>query len=477
MAGLTQIRTGLFPGIHITMPVAVQKTAYISLALGLAFLIIIRYNDWRKKHRKNKVTDLRIAKPGRAHGIIFGRKGNKAVFSPTNDEGHVGVFSGSGTGKTAAVGIPTLRSWSGNCFVLDISGDIEANCPDIRDKLVCEPGAEGSAVVNVFDMIDRLDNIEEKYEALAKLALLLMPPDPMIESNPSSRFFYRGGRKILTAALTAFYFSGMDFIEICDKIKANSWSRLFKEIGATGNERALVYINDFDPSRESDIVGCKDSCGDAIELFASNYNVRRIMRRPAEGEPSIIPQSIEDHSVIIKVPDEDTALYEPFLNLIVSQQLLYISGRKTSPGSKDILLFLDEFASLKIDRELILGGLRKFRKRKCRIMILTQNLADIDLMYGHDTTKALLANMPFKVLLGGLTEPESQKYFSDLIGYIKAKTYSTSSNNRTITTTEAENREYIIEPADLDRQGRETVILIHRDGMGYMLLKKNYYFR
>ncbi len=33
----------------------------------------------------------------------------------------------SGTGKTSALLIPTLRSWQGTALVVDISGDISAN--------------------------------------------------------------------------------------------------------------------------------------------------------------------------------------------------------------------------------------------------------------------------------------------------------------------------------------------------------------
>ena len=46
------------------------------------------------------------------------------------------------------------------------------------------------------------------------------------------------------------------------------------------------------------------------------------------------------------------------------------------------------------------------------------------------------------------------------------------------THTESEVKEWVIEPADLDRQGKDTVILIAADEPdGYLKLKKNYYFK
>lgn len=109
---------------------------------------------------------------------------------------------------------------------------------------------------------------------------------------------------------------------------------------------------------------------------------------------------------------------------------------------------------------------------------MTQNLSDLDILYGHEVTKALIANFYFKVLLGGLAEPESQKYFADLIGYRKVKKQSISKNLKQQTKTESEEKEYIIEPADLDRQGKDTVIIIAlNESKGYIKLKKNYYFK
>ena len=110
-------------------------------------------------------------------------------------------------------------------------------------------------------------------------------------------------------------------------------------------------------------------------------------------------------------------------------------------------------------------------------MIMTQNLADLDLLYGHETTRALMANLRFKVLLGGLGETESQEYFAKLIGYKDTTRRSTSKSSTNTTQTESEAKEYVIEPADLDRQGKDVAILIHPENEGYMKLKKNYYFK
>ena len=431
--------------------------------------------DKMKSFQRKKLHHLKKGKQGEAHGIIFGRKGNRLVYSPETEEGHVGVFSASGTGKTSAIGIPTLRSWQGTSFTIDISGDICKNCPTMPYKLIYEPEDKETVPYNIFGAIDDLNGIEDRNEALEQLAFLLMPEAPNMNDN--AKYFLTNGRKILTASLIAFYTAGMDFIAICEKIVISSYQELFRAIDETQNQNAIMYINSFLGASEQNTSGCKQSCDDSIKLFATNAKVKRSIRRPDTGEEAIEPKKIEKHNIFIVVGEDKLALYAPLMNIITSQMMQYIGTREVKQNSQTILLFLDEFGSLKLDADLILDGVRRFRKRKCRIMPLMQNTVDMNILYGEETTRAILSNLKYKVLLGGLGEPQSQKFFAELLGYKKIKKRSTSKSSKQTTRTESEERDWIIEPADLDRQGKDTLILLHPESTGYMLLRKNYYFK
>ena len=452
-----------------------SEIALLLLALfALAVVLVLKIIGSSKGKKKQKLRELKTGRRGKVHGIIFGRQGKRdVVYSPTDAEGCVFIAAGTGMGKTASLGIPTLQAWDGTSFTIDISGDICKNA-DMPDKLVYEPEKADTAPYNVFAVIDAKEDRDEQNEALEQLAYLIMPEAARMDD--SGKYFLDNGRKILTASLIAYYHQGMDFVDICRLVVSRSYMDLFDGIDQTGDEDAILYINSFQGSNEKNTAGCKGACDDAIKLFATNASVRRSLRRPEEGEAAMEPKLIEDHNLFAIVDDHKLALYAPLLNIIVSQQMQYISNRKVKKESKTILLFLDEYASLRIEAQMVLEALRKYRKRKCRVMILTQNLADFDILYGHDTTRALLANMRFKVLLGGLGETESQKFFAELIGYKETKKRSVSRSSKTYSTTESEDKEYIIEPADLDRMD-EKAILICPDGEGYMILDKNYYFK
>lgn len=451
----------------------INSFAPMLMAAAIAFGVLALIYDQRRKHKQAAV---HFSTAARAHGIIFGKRGVRLAYSSESDEGHVGVFSASGTGKTSAVGIPTLRSWQGTGFVVDISGDILRNCPQMPDKLVFEPDNNTTSPYNIFAPIDALRSSEDKHEALEQLAYLIMPEPPQITEN--ARFFLVNGRKILTSALIAFYDEGMDFIPICTKIVSSSWVDLFRAIDKTGNAAARMYINSFEGASEQNTSGCKQSCDDAIKLFATNEHIKHSIRRQMSAENAVEPQKIEENNIFIVISEDKLALYSPLLNIIASQVMQYIGKRQISPQSQTILLFLDEFASLKIDSELVLDAVRRYRKRLCRVMVLTQNIADLELIYGKAATRAILSNLRYKELLGGLNEPESQKYFSELIGYAIAQRKSTTSSSSNISHTKSESREWLIEPADLDRQGKDTALLLSSDfEHGYIKLKKNFYFK
>ena len=455
-----------------------EMPEYVSLGIGCSALIIVLLvmaSDRYNKKKKNKIKCLRKSEPEKAHGIIFGKKGSKVVYSPVNDEGFVGVFSATGTGKTSAIGIPTLRSWTGNYFAIDISGDISKNVSNVSTKrmLIYEPENEKSLKYNVFGPIDELKE-PEKNEALAELVHLIAPDDPNMTG--AAKFFYEGGREILMAAFISFYHKGLDFIDICKKINNSGWKDLFNEIDSTGYGPGIAHLSGFDPDRAADNAGCMQDAKRSISLYATNHKIIRSLGRPVEKEPYVAGKQIEKYSIMIVIEEDKLELYSPLLNLIVSQQMQYISTRKVTEKSPSILISLDEFPSIRLNSELILACLRRFRKRKTRAILFCQNLSDLDILYGHEITRAILANLKFKVLLGGLMEPESQKYFAELIGYKTKKRHSKSTNAQVTTMTESENREYVIEPADLDRLGTDVALLLFPSNSGYMKLKKNYYF-
>lgn len=440
----------------------------ISITL-IAFIVYITITTSLKKKISTRVAAssiLQSATPDRAHGVIFGKEKGAVFFSPANDEGHTIVFGGSGSGKTSSLLIPTLRSWTGTSLTIDISGDISTNC-DMRDKLTFEPSNAHTIPYNIFDSIDRTTDINEKYENLEQLAYMLMPESERMDDN--ARFFLTEGRKILTAALIAFYFQGMDFIQICEFIIRNSFQNLFSAIDNSHCEAAIQYINSFQGANEKNTAGCKQAADNAVKLFATNSKIKKCIHRPVKHELYFCAASVEHSNVFVIIDDVQLELYAPLLHVITAQCLDYFSSR-SAEHTHSILFALDEFASFgKLD---ITAALRKLRKKHVRIMILTQSMADIDLIYGRAERMAMMNNLQFKVVLNA-ADTDTQEYFSKLIGNKIIQNHSISKNAKSVTRTYTDAKEYVVEPSELAHLKNE-LLLLYPDG--YIRLMKNYYF-
>lgn len=443
---------------------------------GLKFLIDLSNDSTKKKKRRHRPTGVQLVAPEKANGVIFGKKGSKLCISRPEDIFHCLCTGGTGSGKTSSILIPTLQSIddaSTTSFTIDISGDIYSNCKKMPNKLIFMPESNETILFNIFGFIDDLSTQKAQYEALEQLAFLLMPEKENMQD--SALFFLTEGRKILTASLIAFYDSGLDFVEICRKIMSSGWKSLFQEIDLTGNQLASMYISGFRSTSEQNTAGAKQAVDSALKLFATNHTIASSVGRPVKEKASFSPKDIEQSNIFFVLSEDKLELYRPLSNLLVSLIMQYIMQRKTTPESSSILLSLDEFASLGINEELILAALRRFRKRKCRLLLLTQSLVDFSLLYGSEVTKAILANINFKVLLGNLNETESRRYFAELLGMIEHQKRSISKNSKSTTRTISEEKEFIIEPTEMDKQGKNILILIGVDG--FMKLKKNYYFQ
>ncbi len=96
-------------------------------------------------------------------------------------------------------------------------------------------------------------------------------------------------------------------------------------------------------------------------------------------------------------------------------------------------------------------------------MVLTQSLADLDIIYGKDERKAMLGNFKFTVLLG-CKDTETQEYFSKMIG-----------DKRSLVNSDNDIKpKPIIKPADLAHLGQELFVICDD---GSIRLKKNFYFK
>ena len=103
---------------------------YGATLILLAVLALLVYLRGQANHLPNPFVRRNIAyRPKeKAQGVLLGKKFGLLAYSPEQDEGHILVMGPSGTGKTSALLIPTLRSWQGTALVVDIPATYQLMC-------------------------------------------------------------------------------------------------------------------------------------------------------------------------------------------------------------------------------------------------------------------------------------------------------------------------------------------------------------
>ena len=403
-------------------------------------------------------------------GILLGlNEDNKPVMSPSNAEEHVLVVGGSGTGKTRCVVENALDKFEGSAFAIDISGDITKAFKD-ENFLVFDPYGKRTVCFNVLALVDNEPNPSKKIVLLKRLANLVIPEYDPKKSEGSAAYFQQGAHLLFYGALVHYYAKGLDFCELCYKITSLTASELLKEINMDGKPNAKLAVAELSRIRDYNLSSMKQTVNACINVFATSRSVKRVLKRENMGYPSVSPATLEQDSIILRVPQNEVDFFAPMMRLVSGLVLDYCSTRELYPENK-ILICLDEFSSLGfID---IIKPLETLRKYGARVIILTQSLADLDNIYGENKRRILLDNCGIKMILSA-GDRDTQEYFSRLIGthevVKKTRTYDGDGAKHTYTTVEKP----IYYPEALSHLGEYCIVILPD---GYMQLRKHYYLQ
>ena len=452
----------------------------IGIFVGVMVLCLITW--YIRLTNDGKIIKKRVVRTTRKkefRGLVYGRKGHKVAYSPIDEENHVVVFGGTGSGKTYHILKPTLRSWvSGNgndtFFALDIVERNEspenaeknyslADSIECDNKLIYEITNKNSIPYDLFFVADHKSDIADKIAEIEKICEILIGFDKDNQEQTTGNFFAQGGLELLKAIFIHYYFEDLDFPDICTLCHEKSSEELIFEVGSSEITRAKMKLNRFEKmieNRQSDFSGIIDKVLSVTEPFViDEFNpLCKTLRRPYSGEDSFNPSILESKNVFLVIPDDKVKLYKVAVKLVVQQCLDYFSMRSTS-SKTNILFAIDEYSTFNID---LTDALNKYRKRKVRILALTQSLMSLDLAVGELKRKSYLDNFQTKILLN-VGEPDAQLYFAKMIGMCENKRYSKSANGQDTTYSESEIRDFPIAPEYLGRMTK-TAIIINKNG-------------
>ena len=352
-------------------------------------------------------------------GVVFGKLGSKYVTMPETTDGHILIIGGAGSGKTAAVAIPTLLSWKERVFAIDIKGELYEKTKKARGEgriKVFNPTDPNACGYDPFYILRHTDDIAGEARALA---LSICP----LSAEVKDPFWIKSAQNMLTGFILYLFEQGLNFSEAMKFIKSQAVKQLVTMIMTDEDraaERARVEVSQFDGMDDKTLSGIFTELSNHITVFATDDYLQRAL---SGGGSCITPADLENgNDVYCCIPEYKLEQWKDLMGMLCNQFLK--SFERRGEGNKTPILFLiDEFPRLgKI--ETISNGLATLRSKKIHIALVVQSRSQLNAIYGKDVAEVITDNCPYKAILRA-SEPNTQEWCSKLVGtYEKAKTSS-----------------------------------------------------
>lgn len=376
--------------------------------------IFSREKKKEKKAIKPKATkEIKEIAPS---GVIFGKEGINFINKPEDKDGHILVIGGVGSGKSSCIAIPSLMSWKERVFVIDIKGELLEKTRAKRNLVkVFNPSDPLACGYDPFYVLAQSDNLGQDMK---QIVMAIIPLSP----NVKDPFWISAAQNYLTGSLIYFYKRGKSFIESITEVQKTPPTKLVKEISESNNELAKLYTNQFVDLDVKTLSGVFTELSNKIMLFATDEQLKRALSQSEVITPEHIEKGFD---IYICLEESKLEQWNCLFTLMVNQFLKHFEKRPDM-NATPVLFLLDEFARLgKI--EAITNGLATLRSKKITIMILTQSLAQLDVIYGKENRQVIADNCQYKAILNA-TDADTQEYFSKLVGTYEKEKTSYSSN-------------------------------------------------
>ena len=198
-----------------------------SLAFAVLVVMIIKIADNNKPNRKVAIQGLEefryptvdkkliSVKPT---GIIFGKYKHRYVCKRPDEDGHVIILGGSGSGKSSTVIIPMLLCNEDiGSFCIDIKGELSYKASDYTDSntVIFNPLNRFSYGYDVFYALSDNSSSQELYEVVQNIVYSLIS----ISASEKNPFWKNSARALLMGLMINYYKKGAkNFIDIIDLI-------------------------------------------------------------------------------------------------------------------------------------------------------------------------------------------------------------------------------------------------------------------
>lgn len=368
--------------------------------------------------------------------VVLGKWKKQYVHKPLTESGHVLLIGGSGSGKSSALGIPTLLTQDNACLCVDIKGELSFKSVDINDEknVIFNPLDSASYGYDPLWQLET-DNGSEQLlvETMQEIVFSLIPLSPSLKDP----YWTLSARTLLLGLMLFEYNIGHhNLIDIIDQIQSMPIKSLLEIIEENEADSSLVYRTLSQFFELSDVtLGCIYSNAlQKLSVFTTDAYIRYAFRdNPKKMNPSMLENG---KRIFLSIPENYLDKYATILHLIINQSFGVLASRpETAPP---VLIMIDELPRIlsvgKIDS--LLDAARTLRSRNVTIFLITQSIEALEIAFNHNEVTDLISNCPYIVVLSASSEDTIRKirmwggkYMSPHYSYSDADKKTTISYN------------------------------------------------
>jgi len=364
----------------------------------------------------------------------FSAKTTFYVGKPQNRDGNILVDGVVGSGKSAAIAKNVLKTWTTPIFATDIKGELSQYYSKLmkigevsRDYIVFDPTQSDSWGYDPYYLL-RHGGEENLVQNASELALSIIP----MPKNIREPFWIEAAQNMLIGAILYCFGKGLSFSETMIKIQTTKIDKLMDEIDASDNQNAIMYINQLTDLEMKVLANIGTTIANKIMAFATDPQLKNVFRNSQdENSKCFTWNDLESKHIFLCVPSDKISRWGSMITLMTNQLIRSLERRpdKTTKEGKNllpILLLLDEIARFGRINAL-LEGITTLRSKSVTFALFIQSLAQFDLFYGSNESKIIAGNCEYKAIIR-VVEPQSQEYYSKLVGTSEVRKESGSTN-------------------------------------------------
>ena len=373
-----------------------------------------------------------------------------------DEDGNYIVVGTNGSGKSHFLMKPTLETYSDPMVVLDFKGELKKHYAsalmkeEVKRPFIVWGKRGGGTYYEPFAIIRANPSRKIQYIREITFALIAKPTDT------KDGYWIDMARIFLTSILIYGFCIGLNFIETIFLAQSRSALELCKLINACEYEDAKMFIRDLGGLKSEHLTTIATEMRRHIVDITTDPDICEALSANEDKEAfswEQISTDAEAPHVFLQLEQDRVEQWGGIIRLLLTQLIRQLERRpeKHSPKGRymnPLLLLLDEFPLLgKMD--VILNALTTLRSKKVHFYLVIQSISQLDALYGKHGRITIVDNCQYKILLT-ITEPDSQDYFSRLIGKVpslqRGLSYSYCEDTKTLTYTQQlqENRESLI---------------------------------